>query len=70
MLEKDSELKSHKAVSLDEKEIRSSQHSKIKKSMADQLRLEIRLLIQKQEEADSETWKSHARFKKFQSVGD
>lgn len=51
MSQKNIEFKSHKAESHDEKKIRSSQQSKMKKNMADQLRGEIRLLIQKQHEA-------------------
>lgn len=63
MSSKNIELKSHKAESHDEKKIRSSQHSKIKKSMADQLRGEIRLLIPKQDEAGAETRKSYEKYK-------
>jgi hypothetical protein len=63
------ELKIHKAESHDEKKITFSQHSKIKKNRADQLRGEIRGLIQKQDESEAETWKSHARFEKFKAQG-
>ncbi len=44
MPQKNIEFKSHKAESHDEKKNRSSQHSQIKKSMADQLRSEIKTL--------------------------
>ena len=37
--------------------------------MADQLRVEIDTLIQKQDKADAETWKSHDRFEKFKAQG-
>lgn len=52
-------FKSHKAESLDEKKIRSSQFSKIKKVMADQLRGEIDILIEKQHKAEVETLRSY-----------
>jgi flagellar hook-basal body complex protein FliE len=67
MSHKDIEFNSHKAESHDEKKIRSSQHSKINKSMADQLRGEIDTLIENQDKAEAETWKSHARFEKFKA---
>lgn len=38
--------------------------------MADQLRENIHKLIQKQNEADAETWKSYTRFEKFKAYGD
>ena len=59
----------HKAYSQDEKKTRSSQHSKIKKSVTDQLKEEIDILIINQDKATAETWKSHARFKMFKSYG-
>ena len=58
MSQKNIESKSHKAESHEEKKIRSSQHSKIKKSLADQLRGEIDTLIQKQDKAKAEARKS------------
>ena len=67
MLQKNIEVKSHKAESHDEKKIRSSQHSKLKKSIADQLRGEIDKLIQKQDKAKAETWKSYEEFKKWKA---
>ena len=45
MTQKSIEFKNHKAESYDAKKIRYSQHSKIKKSMADQLRGEIYTLL-------------------------
>lgn len=51
MSQKNIKFKSHKAESHDEKKIVSSQHSKIKKTMADQLRGEIDTLIEKQRKA-------------------
>jgi RNA binding exosome subunit len=60
-------VESHKVEGHDEKKIRSSQHSKINKSMADQLRGEIDTLIENQDKAKDETWKSHARFEKFKA---
>ena len=69
MSQKNIEFKSHKAESHDEKKIRSSQHSKIKKSMADQLRGEIRLLIQKQDEATAQAWKSVEEHERYKAKG-
>jgi hypothetical protein len=69
MSRKNIEFKSHKAESLNEKKIRSSQYSKIKKSMADQLRGEIRLLIQKQDEAKAEAWKSVEEHERYKAKG-
>jgi hypothetical protein len=43
--------------------MRSSQHSKIKKSMADQLRQEICQLIQNQDIAQAEAWKLVSQLK-------
>ena len=54
MSQKNIDFKRHKAVSHDEKNTRSSQHSKLKKAMADQLRGEIDRLIQKKNIARSE----------------
>lgn len=65
MSQKNIEFKSHKAQSHDEKQIRSSQHSKIKKNIIDQLRGEIDTLIQKQDQAKAETWKSYQEYKKW-----
>ena len=55
MSQKNIDFKRHKAVSHDEKNTRSLQHSKLKKAMADQLRGEIDGLIQKQNKAIAET---------------
>ena len=65
MSQKNIEFKSH-----DEKETRSSQHAKNKKSMADQLRGEIRLLVQKQDKARAERWKCFEEYKKLKSQGE
>jgi hypothetical protein len=62
MSQKNIEFKSHKAESHDEKKIRSLQHSKIKKSIADYLWREIHLLIQKQDAAEAETRKSYEKY--------
>lgn len=67
MSQKNIEIKSHKAQSHDEKKIGASQHSKIKKSMADQLRGEIDTLIQKQDKAKAETRKSYDEYKFWKS---
>ena len=67
MSQKNIEFKSHKAESHDEKKIRSSQHSKIKKSMADQLRGEIDTLIQKQDKAKAEARKSVEEHKFYEA---
>lgn len=69
MSQKNIEFKSHKAQSHDEKKIRSSQHSKIKKSMADQLREEIDTLIKKQKKAKVETWESYQEYKNWKAQG-
>lgn len=68
MSQKNIEFKSHKVYSHDEKKIRSS-HSKIKKSMADQLRGEIRLLIEKQDEAKAEARKSVEEHEFYKAKG-
>ena len=67
MSQKNIEFKIHKGESNDEKKIISSQHSKIKKSMADQLRGEIHLLVQKQHEAEAETWKCYENYMKWKT---
>ena len=69
MSQKNIDFKSHKAESLNEKKNRSSQHSKFKKSMADQLRAEIRLLIQKKDFSDVETLKSYKNYEKWKTIG-
>ena len=69
MSQKNIEFKSHKATSHDEKKIRSSQHSKIKKSMADLLRGEIDTLIPKQDKASAETWKFYQEYQKWKAEG-
>ena len=69
MSQKNIEFKSHKAESHDDKNIRSSQHSKIKKSMADQLRGEIDILIQKQDKAKAEAWKSVEEHERYKAKG-
>ncbi len=66
MSNKNIEFRSHKAESHDEKQIKSSQHSKIKKNMADKLRAEMDTLIQKQKKAKAEAWEfveEHQRYK-------
>ena len=67
MSQKNIYLKSHKAQSHEQKKTRSSQHSKIKENMADQLRGDIRQLIQKQDEAKAETRKSYDEYKFWKS---
>lgn len=69
MSQKNIQSKSHKAESHDEKKIRSSQHSKIKKSIADQLRGQIDILIQKQDKAKSEAWKSVEEYERYKAKG-
>ena len=70
MSQKSIKFNRHKAQSQNDRKIRSSQHSKFKNTMADQLREKIHKLIQKQDEADAETWKSYTRFEKFKAYGD
>lgn len=69
MSQKNIELKIHKALSYDEKKIRSSQHSKIKKKMADQLRRQICGLIKKQDVAKAETRKSVEEHEYYKARG-
>jgi|688.fasta_scaffold1276971_1 hypothetical protein len=74
MSQKNIEFKSHKkspkALSNDdEKKISSSQHSRIKKSMANQLRGEIDTLLLKQKKARAETRKSYEENKKWEALG-
>ena len=70
MLQKNFEVKSHKAESHDVKKIQSSQHSKNKKNMADQLRREIELLIEKQHKAKKERWNCLEEYNKLKAKGE
>ncbi len=70
MSSKNIRLKSHKVESLDEKKIRSSQHSKIKKSMADQLRGEIDTLLQKQHKAKDERRRCYEDYEMLKAEGE
>lgn len=47
-----------KVMSHDDKQIKSSQYSKNKKELADEMREEIRILIQKQDDARIQARKS------------
>lgn len=67
MSQKNIEINSHKAESHDDKKIRSSQHSKIKKSIADQLRGEIDNLIGKQRKAEVQALRSYELYETWKS---
>ena len=69
MPQKNIKFKSQKAESHDEKKCRSSQHSKIKKDIADQLRREIDVLVQKQDTARAGSWKFYEQYKKWKAEG-
>ena len=69
MSKKNIVFKRHKTYSQDEKKTRSSHHSKINKSIIDQLKEEVNILINNQDKAEAEVRKSHARFEMFKSQG-
>lgn len=59
---KNIQFKSHKSESDDDE-------MKIKKSIADQLRGQIDILIQKQDKAKSEAWKSVEEHERYKAKG-